>query len=312
MHLAVIAALVGVGSPYLMKTLRYLGWALVVLVGVAEVFLGQHLPVGVLAGAALGWGSGALYHLVFGAPGRRTSEQAVESALATLGLGNVHAVPVRRRFLRPQEYLISLASGERLDLKVVRRLHRQAGPAYTLRRLLASVEVEDEPGLSTPRHEVEHEAYVSLLAERAGIGTLPIVSTGEIWHGPPFLVRRRPAGHLLSDLRSDQVDDSVLDRLWRDIMTLGEQNVAHHDLRAKNLLIDTDGRPRITDFTFSRVGAQDRHRHQDIADLLVTLASVVGVPRALASARRHVPEPTLKDVLPALQWWPCTGVCDTS
>ncbi|MFP5345838.1 MAG: lysylphosphatidylglycerol synthase domain-containing protein [Actinomycetes bacterium] len=302
LHVAVIAALVGVGAPYLGRLVRYLAWALVVLVGVADVFLGYQLPVGIVAGAALGWGSGAFYHLVLGAPRRRTSEQAVQAALASVGLPEVEVVPVRRRFLHPQEYLLTTPAGERLQMKVVRRLHRQAGPVHKLRRLFASIDVEDEPGLSTPRHEVDHEAYISLLAERAGIGTLPVVSTGEIRHGPPFVVRQWPEGRLLSAVPPHEVDDEALDALWHDVLALGEQSIAHHDLRAGNILLDSQGRPRIADFTFSRVGASERHRYQDVADLLVTLASVVGVPRALDSAVRQVPEQTLRETLPGLQW----------
>ncbi|HET8602069.1 MAG TPA: lysylphosphatidylglycerol synthase domain-containing protein [Segeticoccus sp.] len=301
-HVAVMAALAAVAGPYLRRTTRDVAWAVVILVGVADVFLGHNLPVGALGGAAVGWGTAAFYHLVLGAPGRRTSEQAVRLALDAVGLKDAHIQPVRRRFLRPEEYGITTCDGERMQMKVVRRMHRLAGPAYKLRRLLASVEVEDEPGLSTPRHEVEHEAYVTLLAERAGIGTLPVVFAGEIRHGPPFLIRRRLQGTLLCDLPGERCDDKVLDQIWQDVLALAEQHVGHHDLRAKNILVDEDGRPRITDFTFSRVGGPPAQRQQDIADLLVTLVAVVGVPRAVDSAVRQVPRQTLLDALPQLQW----------
>ncbi len=301
-QVAVVTALAGVGTPYLGRSGRYLAWTLVVLVGVAEVFLGTNLPVGVLAGAALGWGTAALYHVLLGAPGRRTSEQSVKLALATVGLGGAQVQPVPRRLLRPELYAITTAEGEQMQLRVVRRMHRRAGPAYKLRRLLASVEVQDEPGLSTPRHEVEHEAYVTLLAERAGIGTLPVVCAGEIRHGPAFLVRRRVEGRLLSGCASDEVDDRMVDRLWQDVLALGAVHVGHHDLRGKKILIDADGRPRITDFTFSRVGGPGSQQQEDIADLLVTLVSVVGTRRAIDSAIRNVPRRMLVDALPKLQW----------
>jgi undecaprenyl-diphosphatase len=301
-HLAVITALAAVAGPYLGRTARDVAWAVVVLVGVADVFLGNNLPVGALGGAALGWGTAAFYHLLLGAPGRRATEQAVRLALDAVGLEHARIRPVRRRFLRPEEYVITSCDGERMQMKVVRRMHRLAGPGYKLRRVLASVEVENEPGLSTPRHEVEHEAYVTLLAERAGVGTLPVVYAGEIRHGPPFLIRRRLHGRLLCDCRGEDVTEEVLDRLWQDVLTLGQHHVGHHDLRAKHILLDEDGRPRITDFTFSRVGGPASQRQQDIADLLVTIVSVVGVSRAVDSAVRRVPRQTLLDALPQLQW----------
>jgi len=289
-HAAVIAALVTAASPYL-------------LVGAADVYLGHNLPVGAFAGAALGWGTGALGHLVLGAPGRRTSEQAVRMALDEVGLPGATIAAVGRGSLRPDEYDLTTPTGERLHMKVVRRLHRVAGPASRLRRLLASVEHRHGPMPSTTRHEVQHEAYVTLLAERAGIGVLPVVMAGDIDHGPPFLIRRHVEGRRLSSLTADAVDDAVLGKIWRDLVLLGRQHVAHHGLRATTILIDDDGRPRITDFAVSRVGGPSAQVPQDVAELLVTLTSVVGAQRAVDSAiHEEVSAQCLQQALPHLQW----------
>ncbi len=301
-HAAVIAALVTSAGPYLARSARGSGWALVVLVGVADVFLGNNLPLGAFAGAVLGWGTGTFYHLVLGAPGRRTSDRAVQMALDEAGLQGAQIAAVGRRWLRPDEYEITTRTGERLQMKVVRRMHRLAGPSYRLSRLLASVELHHEPALSTTRHEVEHEAYMTLLAERAGVGVLPVVLAGEIEHGPPFLIRRHVAGDTLSSLSAEAVDDAVLGLIWQDVALLGHHHIAHHGLRANNILIDSDGRPRIINFTLSRVGGASGQVPQDIAELLVTMASVVGVERAVRSAVREVSTEALCDALPHLQW----------
>lgn len=301
-HSAVVAALATAAGPYLVRTLRDTSWVLVFLVAVADVFRGTHLPVGVLAGVALGWGTGTLFHLVLGAPGRRTSEQAMRVALEDVGLHCDRITAVHHRWWQPYEFDLLTSDGTRLRMKVVRRMHRLAGPAYRLGKLLAAVEFEHAPRLSTPVHEVEHEAYLTLLAERAGVGTLPIVVAGRIEHGPPFLVSRQVEGHRLSTLPRDAVDEELLGRIWAAVMMLGEQHMSHHDLRAQHILVDTLGRPRITDFTFSRVGAPAGEAPQDIADLLVTLASVVGVERAVESAVRELPQEQLARALPHLQW----------
>ncbi|HET7172712.1 MAG TPA: flippase-like domain-containing protein [Nocardioidaceae bacterium] len=301
-ELAVAAALATSAGPYVTRWVRNTAWVAVVLVAVADVFLGRNLPLGVFAGAVLGWGAGTFFHLTLGAPGRRTSDAAVLLALRQCGIEDAHVTPVPRPFLRPQLYDVATRSGEQLQMKVVRRLHRLAGPAYRVRRLLASLDVQHEPDLTTPRHEVEHEAYVTLLAERAGVRTLPILLAGEIEHGPPFLIRRHVAGHPLSQLTPSAISDSLLDELWHDVLALRAARITHHDLRAKNIVVDERGHPRIADFTFSRVGGPGAQSSQDAAEMLVSVASVVGVPRAVESAVRALPADLLREALPDLQW----------
>lgn len=298
---AVIAALASVSTPYLSPAARNASWALVVLVAGGNVFLGQNLPVGVFAGAVLGWGIGKLFHIILGAPGRRTSVSALQQALEQGGLPGARVVPVRRGLLRPQEYGVVAADGAPLRMKIVRRLRRRAGPLHRLRNALAPVEIEHEAGLSTPLHEVEHEAYVTLLAEGAGVGTIPVVLAGQIEHGPPFLVSQTIAGRPLSSLPAEEISDGLLDAIWGDVLALASVPIAHHDLRAQNILIDSSGRPRISSFTFSRVGGPEAGYRQDAAEMLVSMASVVGTDRAIASIQRAFPREALLRVLPYLQ-----------
>ena len=301
-RVAVAAALATAGAPYLARFSRQALWVLVVLVAVADVFLGRNLPLGAFAGAVLGWGTGKLSHLLLGAPGRRASEESVIVALRESGLDAVSVSPTGRFLLRPQEFEVLTADGDHLQMKLVRRLHRLAGPTYKLRRAAASLDTLFEPGLSTPRHEVEHEAYITLLAERAGVGVLPVLLAGEIEHGPPFLIRRHVDGRPLSSLRGEDLDDELLARIWSDVSTLGHEHIAHHDLSAANVLVDRTGRPRIADFTLSRAGGPPAQVAQDVAEMLVSITSVGGVQRAVDSAVASLSQTTLQEALPYLQW----------
>jgi glycosyltransferase 2 family protein len=93
----------------------------------------------------------------------------------------------------------------------------------------------------------------------------------------------------------------LLDEVWRNVRALGTARIAHHDLRASNILVDSSGRIRITDFTFSRVSGPEGQNYQDVAETLVSLTSVVGVDRAVDSALRVLPEAPLHEALPHLQ-----------
>lgn len=301
LHTTIAAAVASAAGPYVTRIERRLSWVLVLGVAVADLYLGTGLPLGVFAAAVFGWGVGTLLHLVLGAPGRRAADPAVQAALRQVGILPAEMVRLPGRLLGPQVYEVRTMDGEHIQVKVVRRLHRLAGVGYRVRRLLASLEVDPVPALSTPRHEVAHEAYITLLAERAGVGTLPVLLAGEIEHGPPFLVRRHLDGRLLSDLGPGSVADDQLDALWRAVRALGSARMAHHDLRASNILVDESGGIHITDFTFGRVGGPRENNVQDVAELLVTLTSVVGVERAVDSAIRGLPPDSLRESLPQLQ-----------
>jgi undecaprenyl-diphosphatase len=67
-HSAVAVALATVASPFLGRRARRVAWTLAGLVCVARIYVGSHLPLDVVGGAALGWAAGALVLLVFGAP----------------------------------------------------------------------------------------------------------------------------------------------------------------------------------------------------------------------------------------------------
>src|SRR6187399_552631 len=86
---AMAAAMAAVAAPYLQTGYRRTAWVLAVLVATAGVYLGHSLPVDAFGGVFLGWAIGTGFHLVLGAPGRRTSAAAVQQALTQAGLAPV-------------------------------------------------------------------------------------------------------------------------------------------------------------------------------------------------------------------------------
>ena len=67
-HTAVAAALAAVVTPYLPRRLRLVVWTAAVLVGIARVYVGAHLPLDVIGGGAMGWAIGSLVHFLLGPP----------------------------------------------------------------------------------------------------------------------------------------------------------------------------------------------------------------------------------------------------
>lgn len=282
-HVAIAAAMATCATPYLARPLRRLTWPTVALVALAAVGVGHHFPLDALTGAFLGWWSGSLLHLLAGAPGRRTSPETVRMAMDRAGLAPTEVTP-RSTLWGPTRFAVRTRSGQALEAEVVRRGQRRAGWWYQARRFIASLEVQDEPRLTTPTHEVEHEAFVTLLAERAGVRTPKVVLAQELGHGAALLIREGVAARSVDTLPRQDVDDAVLRRIWRQVATLGDAGIAHHDLQASNLAVGEDGEAWILDFTFARAGASSDRLAQDVAEVLVTLASVTDTARAVDSA----------------------------
>jgi glycosyltransferase 2 family protein len=69
-HAATAAALATVAYHYLGKRTRIAVVVLAAVVAFARVYVGDHLPLDVLGGAAMGWAIGSLIHLLLGAPPR--------------------------------------------------------------------------------------------------------------------------------------------------------------------------------------------------------------------------------------------------
>jgi undecaprenyl-diphosphatase len=86
-HAATAAALATVAYPYLGKRTRVVVVVLAAIVAFARVYVGAHLPLDVLGGAAMGWAVGSLVHLLFGAPPprRRVTSQRLEIGRLPLG-----------------------------------------------------------------------------------------------------------------------------------------------------------------------------------------------------------------------------------
>ncbi|HEY7876220.1 MAG TPA: phosphatase PAP2 family protein [Actinomycetota bacterium] len=63
-HAAVAAALATVAAFYLPMRGKVLVWVLALLVGVARIYVGVHLPLDVAGGLAMGWAIGSVVHFV--------------------------------------------------------------------------------------------------------------------------------------------------------------------------------------------------------------------------------------------------------
>src|SRR5258707_14802095 len=86
-------------------------------------------------------------------------------------------------------------------------------------------------------------------------------------------------GCALDRLPAERISDEVLQQLWAEGNRLHSAGIAHRALRAGNVMVAGAGQPWLTDFSFSDLTATQRHKDLDLAELMSSLAVLVGADR---------------------------------
>ena len=300
-HAAVAAALATVAAPWLPRPLRRASWVVVAVVGVARVYVGAHLPLDVVGGTALGWMVGATVHVVRGAPVRLPAVEQVLAALPRMGLSASTAVPLVVDARGSTPFLAEAGDGRRFFLKVVGKEQRDADLLFKLYRFALFRELEDEAPFTTPKRQVEHEAYLTLLAGGAGVAVPTVLGVAATEDGSGVLVQEFVGGRGLDVGDDAELSDELLGRMWQEVARLRQYRIAHRDLRLANWLVRKGQRPCLIDFGFAEGAAGPRRLSQDIAELLAATAARVGPARAVAAARTALPDAALVEAAPLLQ-----------
>jgi len=160
--------------------------------------------------------------------------------------------------------------------------YRDTSATYTLNRL----------------QQVEHEAFVTLLAERGGVPVQPVVAAG-MADQDALLVVRDPGRWLVE--RDEPVTDAFLIELWRSVDRLHGLGIAHGALDERHIAIVEDGSGVLGGFGGAVAAASPAQLGSDHAQLLVTSALRVGSERAIAAAVEAIGPEGLADILPYVQ-----------
>jgi len=298
-RLALATAVVVMASPYLARPLRYVGRAVVGIGAVAAIALETSLPIGMVAAFAVGIGSAAIVHLLFGSPAGRLTLGQVADALAELG---VEATRLRQAPLEPRGVAIATAETPHGRTLLVKVYGRDAWDGQLLAAAWSALWYRgDTPHLVLGRRQqVEHEAFVTLLAERAGVSVLPVVAAGMASEQDALLVTEA-TGRPLRALGPGEIDDELLERIWGNAARLHALGVAHRRLDASRIVVQPDKTPAFGDLGGAEVAADDADIAADRAQVLVATALAAGPGRAASAALAALGADALQQVLPLLQ-----------
>ncbi len=281
--IASATAVIVAASPWLSRPWRRAAWLGLLLVALARLLTGTVLPMELLLAIATGVSSGAGVLVAFGVPDRRIGADEIAEALRSAGLPveSVRPADVVAKGSRP--FAAAGADGQRWFVKALGSDQRDADLLYRAYRAVRLRNVGDTRPAASLFQAVEHQALVGLMAERAGV-FVPRVDRVVRADGTALLVMEWVDGCSLDRVPADQINDDLLTRLWAEVERLHRAGIAHRSLRAANVMVSRDGLPRVADFSFAELGATPRQMDLDVAELLASLATLVGEDRAVSTA----------------------------
>lgn len=297
--LAGATAVALVSSPYVSLPLRRTGQVLVVLGALAAIALGYAIPLAVVGGLLVAVVAAAAVHLALGSPGGLPPLSLVAAELADMGIEvqGLRSAPVDPRG-------VAVVTGELADGRpvLVKVFGRDAREGLLLASWWARLLYRDQAPVTRGgrQREVEHEAFVTLLAERAGVPVLAVLGAGVAW-GRDSLLVRVDGSRALADVPDAQVSAGLVDRFWAALATLHGARLAHGGLTLRSLVVRADGAAALTDLSAAQTGPDEVPLLADQAQLLVCTALKAGPEAAVAAAARALGPERLNAVVPYLQ-----------
>ncbi len=146
------------------------------------MYVGAHLPLDVVGGAALGWAAGSLVHLLLGAPGGRPSPERAAKALAERGLQVTEVTPLGGRDARRSARFQAVGpDGQRLFAKLIPRERRDEDLLYRVWRMLVPAPGRARAAGAAARPSSRSSARPTWACWPARPGSAP---PGWSWPGP--------------------------------------------------------------------------------------------------------------------------------
>ena len=225
-QIAVAIAVAATALPYLSRPVHRTAWFLIGVAVLTAVSGGHALPVNAVSSMAIGWGVAAGLHLAVGSPLGLPSASEVTAWIADLNVAVRDITRAPRQAWGVEQFTGRDPAGEPVELAVY---GRDASDARVLAKLWRFAVYRDSgPTLILDRlQQVEHEAYLTLVAGRAGVVVPDVLAAGRF--GPSndaALVTRVPAGHALSEADGVRLTDGTMDEILLAALRLRDARLA--------------------------------------------------------------------------------------
>ena len=297
-RVALVTAILVAAAPHLTRPLRRFGWFAIFVTAVAAIALSYGSPIHAVGSFGIGLFAAGVYLVIVGSPRGYPDPRAVSTALEVLGVPNSGIAPAPFQTWGVIRFLARVEGGEQVVIKVHGRdafdsqlaakiwhtlWYREMGRTISYTRLQA----------------VEHEALITVVANRAGVNVADLAAVGSASSEIALIALERP-GTPLNDETPDAVDDDVLIQMWREVSKMHSRSISHGSLDTSSVLVGPN-RPVLTDFALGSLAPDVADEGADVAELLYSTAVLVGVERAARTALEGLGQERLVASFPYLQ-----------
>ena len=301
---ALLAAAVAVtvaAAPWLSRPWRRAAWVTLWLAAVVRLITGTASPAEAVVAFAAGVTAGAGVLVLFGVPDRRLGPEQIAVALGSAGLPVTSVEPAGVETKGSRPFVAAAADGQPLFIKVLGSDNRDGDLLYRAYRFIRLRDIGDTRPAASLIQAVEHQALAAVMAERAGVTVPAVRQVIKTADGSALLAMDRVDGSALDLIPVQRLSDTMLRKLWEQADRLHRARIAHRSLRAANIVADGTGRPWVVDFSFSELGATQRQMALDVAELMASLAAIIGADRAVATAAAVIGPDGVAAAVPLLQ-----------
>jgi undecaprenyl-diphosphatase len=281
--LAAVVAITAALTPWTSRRWRRAWWAAALAVALAHL-LGTAISFETVLAVLAGWTAGAASVVLLGAPSRRPTGDAVVAGLGSVGLDLARLEPASVDARGSTPYFGELTDGTAVFVKTLGVDERSADLLFRLYRRIQPRDLHDERPFSSLRRTVEHEALVALVARQSGVRTPPMLALAPAAPNGFTLAYQAIPGRSLDRLPDADDLDRLVREVWGQLVVLRRCRIAHRDLRLANVFVDEGRAVWIIDFGFSEVAVDDVLLDGDVAELLASTTTLMGVERALHAA----------------------------
>ncbi|MDX2343492.1 MAG: lysylphosphatidylglycerol synthase transmembrane domain-containing protein, partial [Acidimicrobiia bacterium] len=300
-YIAGLAAALSTLTPWLDRRWRHSAWIVLWVFLTVRLIDGLLVPIDAILIVALSYAIGAGTLLVFGSPDRQPKGQEVAAALSQHGFAVATVAAAGDDETSPRRLTVRTRDGRQIFVKVRTSEERAAEILFRMYRMFRLKGSGDERPLASLHREVEHEAALSLTAAAAGVRTPQMLRVADVTAGSMLIAYDQIDAVTLAETGPDLITDEVLRATWSQVGTLHAARIAHRHLSPANVLLTSAGEPWLVDFAFAEISASNGDINGDVAQLMATLALLVGAERTVATAVAELGRDAVAAAAPRLQ-----------